>query len=211
MSTMTEAPPLAADSEIAPAADLPFRLTSDQFEQMVDRGLLPDDARVYLWDGMLYEKKAKTRPHAYVQSALTESITRRLPPQFGIGSENPVRLDPSHLPLPDLIVTRGRPIDFPDRYPDGRDVLLVVEVAVTSLGRDLGNRLARYGATLPLAAYIVADVAHRQIVVHADPRPGHAGMPAAYANLSTVKPGEQLRLHLDGVGLAPIPYEEVMR
>ncbi|HEX8202543.1 MAG TPA: Uma2 family endonuclease, partial [Isosphaeraceae bacterium] len=130
----------------------PFPITSDVYEQMVEQGLIPRDRRVFLWGGRLYEKMAKSKEHSAVQNAFIGALARRLPPGQFVGAENPVRLDVTHVPLPAVVVARGAPLDYFDtRYPDGRDVLLVVEVAVSSLPEDLGVRLSRYAQALPLA------------------------------------------------------------
>jgi Uma2 family endonuclease len=191
---------------------MPYPITSDVYLQMVEQGLIPHDRRVFLWGGRLYEKMAKSKAHSAVQNAFNQALTRRMPPGLFVGNENPLRLDATHVPLPDLVVVRGNPLDYFDtHYPEGRDVVLVVEVAVSSLPEDLGVRLARYAGALPLAAYIVADILHRQVLVHTVPRaandPGGSGSGAC----SVVRPGEAIRLRLEGVDLEPFPYEEVMR
>ena len=127
--------------------EAPYVITSDVFARMVELGAFPSDSRVFLWDGRLYEKMAKSRPHAAVQNSFSAALSKRLPPGYFVGHENPVRLDEKHLPLPELIIVRGKSLDFFDtRYPDARDVVLVVEIAVTSLPADLGPRLSRYAA-----------------------------------------------------------------
>jgi Uma2 family endonuclease len=179
---------------------------------MVEQGLIPQDRRVFLWDGRLYEKMAKSKAHSAVQNAFIGALARRLGPGLFVGAENPVRLDMTHVPLPDVVVARGAPLDYFDtRYPEGRDVALVVEVAVSSLPEDLGVRLLRYAAALPLAIYIVADVPHRQVLVHALPRPANDPRGVGYDECTVVRPGDVIRLRLDDVELEPIPYGEVMR
>jgi hypothetical protein len=191
---------------------IPYPITSDVYLQMVEQGLIPQDRRVFLWGGRLYEKMAKSKAHSAVQNAWNQVLTRRIPTGLFVGNENPLRLDATHVPLPDLVVVRGNPLDYFDtRYPDGRDVALVVEVAVSSLPEDLGVRLLRYAAALPLAVHIVADVSHRQVLVHAMPRPANDPKGAGYGECTVVRPGELIRLRLDDVELEPIPYEEVMR
>ncbi|MFO0961035.1 MAG: Uma2 family endonuclease [Isosphaeraceae bacterium] len=187
--------------------DAPYPITADDFTAMIDRGVFPDDRRVFLWDGRLFEKMAKSKPHAVVQDMFSQAIARRLPPGMFIGHEHPVQLDATHLPLPDVMVARGRGFDFyEDRHPDGRDVLLVIEVAVTSLAEDLGDRLDRYSRTLPLATYIVADIPNRRLLVHTGPK-GDGG----YDSCEIVGPGQSVVIRLGDVALEPIPYDEVMR
>jgi len=192
--------------------EMPYPITSDVYFQMVEQGLIPHDRRVFLWGGRLYEKMAKSKSHSAVQNALNQALTRRIPSGLFVGNENPLRLDSTHVPLPDLVVVRGKPLDYFDtRYPEGHDVVLVVEVAVSSLPEDLGVRLSRYASALPLAAYVVADVLHHQILVHTTPRPSDDPGGGGYGDCSVVRPGGVIRLWLDGVELEPIPYEEVMR
>ena len=190
----------------------PYPITSDLFEQMIAQGLFPSDSRVFLWGGRLYEKMAKTLPHASTHNAWNRALTRRIPDRMFVGNENPVRLDEFHLPLPDMIVAKGEPFDFFDsRYPDGRDVLLVIEVAVSSLAADLGPRLSLYALTLPGATYLVADVPHRRVLIHSDPSPNQKTGRGEYGTRVEVGPGESIRLKLGGVEIDPIPFEEVMR
>ena len=187
--------------------EVPFPISADAFTLLIDKGLIPQDRRVFLWDGRLLEKMAKSKPHSAVQNMFNRALNRRLPAEFFVGNENPVQLDETHLPLPDLVVVRGDPGDFyEDRYPDGRDVLLVVEVAVTSLAADLGDRLDRYSRTLPEAVYIVADIPGRRALIHTSPK-----AEGGYATCTEVGPGGSIALRLGGVDIEPIAYEEVMR
>ena len=186
--------------------EVPFPISADAFTLLIDKGLIPRDRRVFLWDGRLLEKTAKSRSHAAGQDSFSLALSRRLPIGMFVGNEHPIQLDESHLPLPDLVVLRGRPLDFDDRYPDGRDVLLLVEVAVTSLAADLGDRLDRCSRTLPEAVYIVADIVGRRALIHTQPR-----VEGGYEVVVEVRPGGSIALRLGGVDIEPIPYEEVMR
>jgi hypothetical protein len=192
--------------------EAPFLITSDMFSEMIEKGLFPRESRVFLWNGRLYEKMAKSKYHSAVQNAFNQALTRRLPRGLFVGNENPVRLDDMHTPLPDLVVARGAPLDFyGTRYPDGRDVVLVVEVALSSLPEDLGVRLSRYALTLPQATYVVADIPHRQVLVFTAPRATAEGDKGEYGERVAVGPGATIRLRLGDAELEPIPYEEVMK
>jgi Uma2 family endonuclease len=200
MATATETP---VETQVA---DQPYSLTSDDYERMVETGIIPREKRVYLWDGELYEKMAKSTAHAVIQAVIAGALSSRLSPGFWVSSEHPVRLDQRHTPLPDVVVVKGRPFEYLERYPGGQDVVLLVEVAVTSLPRDLGVRLSHFATSLPEATYLVADVKNRRVLVHRGPRPD----PPGYSEVETVGPGGALRLTVGGQELAPIPFEEIM-
>ena len=104
MATATVAP-----ARTEPASEVPYLFTSDDFESMIDRGVLSQERRVYLWDGRLYEKMPKSSEHSAVQMAFNKLLTKRLEGPYTVGAENPVRLDSTHVPLPDLIVVKGEP------------------------------------------------------------------------------------------------------
>ena len=204
--TTALAPPPTAEM-----LDTPYPITADLFQLMVEREIFPPESRVFLWDGRLYEKMAKTQAHAGVHSAFLGAISRRLPPGCFLAAENPVKLDSLHLPLPDLIVARGQPLALHhNRFPDGRDVVLVIEVAVTSLKADLGPRLSRYALALPGAIYLVADVPRRRVLIHSEPRRNETTGRGEYGQCAEVGPGGSLVLKIDGVEIGPIPFEEVM-
>ena len=179
---------------------------------MVEKGLIPTERRVYLWDGKLYEKMAKTQAHSGPQATLLSAIFRRLPVRYFLNYENPVRLDERHTPLPDMVVLRGEPRAYLKlkRYPDHREVALVAEIAVTSLDKDLGSRLSRYAISLPTASYIVVDVLNRRILVHKEPRTDPETGRGEYRSVESVGPGQSVRISLDGIDLEPIPFEELL-
>lgn len=207
MATATETP------STEPTAASAYPLSSDDYLQMVELGVIPQDRRVYLWDGRLYEKMAKTRAHVVFHNALLGALFHRLPPGYHVGVENPVRLDERHTPLPDLVVLRGSCFAILDekRYHDYREVVLVAEIAVSSLPNDLGDRLSRYARTLPDAIYIVADIKNRRLLVHRGPRAIPDSDRGEYTEVETIGPGQVLRLTIGDVALEPIPFEEVMR
>ena len=148
-----------------------FDVSYDLFARMVEQGLIPEGRRVYLWDGGLREKMAKTVAHAIAAVAIGEASRRRLPPGWLLWPENPIRLDARHAPLPDVPVVRGSLDDYrrANRHPVASDVGLLVEVSVTSLSADLGEVAEKYASAL-VPAYWVADVAGRRVIAHRAPR-----------------------------------------
>ena len=206
MSTAT----VVAPSQ-APTADMPYHLTIDVFSRMVESGLIPQDRRVFLSNGRLYEKMAKTKAHGYVGAAIDRAVNRRLPDGWSLWPESTIVLDPTNAPLPDFALVRvANPLDFaaPERYPGPADIGLRIEVAVTSLHDDLTTALEQYArASIPV--YWVVDVLGRRILVHTEPRVVDGR--GEYARVETYRPGESLPLVLDGQEVARIPFDELLR
>lgn len=195
----------------APTTDVPFDLSIDLFSRMVESDLIPRDRRVFLRDGRLYEKMAKTRAHGYVGAAINRAVHRRLPDGWSLWPESTIVLDPTNAPLPDFALIRAaNPLDFaaPDRYPGPADIGLLIEVAVTSLHDDLTTALEQYArASIPV--YWVVDVPGRRVLVHTEPRVVDGR--GESARVETYRPGQSLPLVLDGREVARIPFEELLR
>jgi Uma2 family endonuclease len=205
MATVTEAPPTSNGTTRAP-----YDLTIDVFSRMVEMGLIPRERRVYLHDGRLYEKMAKTKAHGSVGGRVNMSVARRLPAGWEIWPESTVVLDPTHAPLPDFAVIRDSEQVHgadPARYPEPVDVGLLIEVAVTSLRDDLTTSLELY-ARASIPAYWVIDVRGRRILVHTEPRVVD-GI-GIYGRLETYRSGQELPLVLDGREVAHIPFDEIL-
>jgi Uma2 family endonuclease len=193
------------------ARERPFDLTIDLFSRMVESGLIPGDRRVFLQDGRLFEKMAKTKAHGSVGAAVNQAVGLRLPEGWSLWPESTIVLDPSNAPLPDFSVIRAtNPLDFasPERYPEARDVGLLIEIAVTSLRDDLITALDLYARAL-IPVYWVIDVPGRRVLVHSNPRVVEGR--GAYARVEMFRAGESIPLVLDGHEVARIPFDDLLR
>ncbi len=209
MSTATVETTATLPGEAVPESQ-PFDVTADIFYGMIEAGLIPRDKSDYLQDGKLYERMAKTKAYSAIAAAFGAALYRRLPGGWSVWSEGQISLDAKNSPLPDVaVVCGGDPLVFAreDRYPEPRDLGLIVEIALTSLPNDLGKKREDY-ARAKIPAYWVADIAGRRVFAHSEPRVVDGR--AEYATIEVVGPGTSLNLVLDGAKIAQIPYEAVM-
>lgn len=206
MTTATELPRRPAS-----AVEVPYDLTIDLFSRMIESGLIPRDRRVFLLNGRLYEKMAKTRAHGSVGAGINMTLVPRLPAGWSLWPESTIALDPTNAPLPDFAVVRSGDLlgrVSPDRYPGARDIGLLIEIAVTSLHDDLSMALEQYARAL-IPVYWVVDVLGRRILVHTEPRVVDGR--GEYARVETYRPGQSLPLVLDGQEVARIPFDDLLR
>ena len=206
MITATEPPP-----RLTSGVEVPYDLTIDLFSRMVEAGLIPRDRRVFLRNGRLYEKMAKTKAHGSVGAGSTMTLVPRLPAGWSLWPESTIALDPTNAPLPDFAVVRSGDLlgrVAPDRYPGASDIGLLIEIAVTSLHDDLSAALEQYARAL-IPVYWVVDVLGRRILVHTEPRVVDGR--GEYARVETYRPGQSLPLVLDGQEVARIPFDELLR
>jgi Uma2 family endonuclease len=139
-----------------------YRFTVDQYERMGETGILTEDDRVELVEGLLYRKPTTKGPHSITCRETAAALTRLIPPEsYFVTREDPIRIPGrSSMPEPDISVVRGRSRDYVDQ-PQASDVPLVVEAADQSrLAFDQGEKLASY-ASGGIPAYWIVNLASR--------------------------------------------------
>jgi Uma2 family endonuclease len=150
-----------------PDALKPRRWTADEFLLMVEKGIIDDGENLELIDGEIVSMAAKGRRHEIVRSEVAMSWARLAPPSVKIAQEPAFRLDDHNEPEPDIIVYPAS-MYIPDVR--GPDALLVVEIAHTSLPRDMQIKAPLY-ARFGVVEYWVIDAGRMVTHVHRDPSP----------------------------------------
>ena len=194
----------------------PVDLNAGEFFGMIEAGLFAPDRRVFLWDGRVFEKMAKTPSHAITSYIFHETFRSRLPADWLIWPESPIRLDARYVPLPDLAVARGPiqryrgPLErrrAEDRHPEVPEVGLLAEIAVSSLPKDLGERAQKF-AQAAVPCYWVADVFGGRIIEHRGPR-----VIEGVGSFAMVQPHDrdgEIPLVLAGREILRIPVRELL-
>ena len=171
------------EAETGAAVPIPrHRFTVDDFARLGEAGVFGEDDRVELIDGEIRGMTPIGPPHAWIVNRLTRLLVLQLADRAWVSVQNPLRLD-GHTELqPDLVVARGGGNDYADRHPEAGDVLLVVEVADSSLRYDRAEKLPRYARAGIPEAWLV-DIAGVAVAVRTDPGPG------GYAREQVFRPG----------------------
>ena len=143
MSTATLLPPNTA-AEALPRK----RFTREEVDRLTDLGFF-DECRYELIDGDLIDKMGQNPPHAFVIRQ-TAAWLRRIFPDDCVQMQLPIEASPADrrrsLPEPDLAVLAQNRLEFAKRHPRGDELLLVIEVADTSVAFDLSRKAVLYGA-----------------------------------------------------------------
>lgn len=144
-----------------------WRLTVDQYHQMIRLGILTEDDQVELLEGWLVTKMGKNPPHRIANRRLRRAIESRLPQGWYLESQEPLTAEESE-PEPDAYVARGESEEYPTGHPRPEDIVLVIEVSDTTLARDrtIKKRIYARGG---VAIYWIINLIERQIEVYSNP------------------------------------------
>ncbi len=160
------------------------RLTVEQYDQMVENGILPETNRFELIEGRLVEKMTKGGKHSASSERTWRAIHALLPDGWHVRIEKPVRIPQRRSePEPGVSVARGSVDDYETHHPGPEDVALVVEVTRSSVAKD--RKLARvYGAGIP--AYWIVNLPGRQLEVYTNPVDGTYPAPTILGETESV-------------------------
>ncbi len=146
------------------------RFSMDQFQEMARAGILADNARVELIDGDLIDMAPIGSRHGSAVALLTRTFVR----QGGdvvVWAQSAIGLSPSSAPQPDIAILTPQARAYRDALPGAGDILLVIEVAESSLGYDRlvkGALYARHG----IREYWLVNLPDRALEVHHTPEMG---------------------------------------
>ena len=175
-----------------PVAVSRHRLTVADFRRMGEVGILGPEDRVELIAGEIIDMSPIGSLHAALVARLASTLGQRVGETAIIWTQNPLALDDTSQPQPDLAVLRPRADFYAAAHPGPVDVLLVIEVADTSLAYDLGTKVPLY-ARHGIPEVWLIDAATRQIRVFRRPvggsdagRSGRSG----YSEEAGVEPHE---------------------
>lgn len=121
--------------------------TRSDYHTMLEAGILREDDRVELIEGEIWEMSPIGSKHAACVDRLNMALAAYLQGKAIVRVQSPIGLNDLSEPQPDISVLRFRSDFYAEDHPNPGDVVLLVEVADTTLARDRGkiDLCARYG------------------------------------------------------------------
>jgi Uma2 family endonuclease len=135
--------------------------------KMIEVGIIDPEEKFELIEGEIVPMSPKGNHHEVIKLALNELLARQKLPHLRLGVETTLYLADDTFAEPDLSLA---PKQLMPEDVRGRDVLLAIEVAVSSLGYDRGLKSRLYAQHGVRELWVIQ--AERRITwVHKDPRP----------------------------------------
>jgi Uma2 family endonuclease len=157
----------------------------NDYHRMAEAGILSEDARVELIEGEIIKMSPIGSRHAGCVNRLTTILTERTGRTAIVSVQNPVRLDDYSEPEPDIILLKPRGDFYAGAHPTPQDVLLIIEVAETSLDYDIRVKMPLY-ARAGIPEVWVANLVGDTFETYSDPVGG------VYRKTGRVLRGEKL-------------------
>jgi len=144
------------------------RFTIKQYHQMAEAGILTEDDRVELIRGEIVEMSPIGRRHAACVRRLIRLFSQRLSDRALVDAQDPVELDDNSEPQPDLVLLQPRSDFYEAGHPQAEDILLLVEVADTTVEADRDVKIPLY-ANSGISEVWLVDINAQCLAVYRQP------------------------------------------
>jgi Uma2 family endonuclease len=143
-------------------------ITTDEYHQMIAAGIIDEGARIELILGQMYDMAAKGTRHTVATTELMGELLRLLGKRAKVRCQEPITLPNNSEPEPDLVIARLRQDNYLDSHPNPADLILVVEVADSSLDFDKNTKANLYAAA-GIQEYWIINLVDDRLEVYRQP------------------------------------------
>jgi len=144
------------------------RYTVEDYERMGAAGILGEDDRVELIEGEIIDMPPIGSPHGGSVNRIAQKLTLAVGDRAIVAVQNPIRLDDFSEPQPDIALLKPREDFYAARHPTPDDVLMLIEVAETSIRYDRDKKLPLY-ARAGIPEVWLVDIKAGRITRYRDP------------------------------------------
>lgn len=165
------------------------RWTRAEIERLEEHHIF-EGQRYELIEGELFSLMAMNRPHSVAMTLAADELREIFGRGF-VQSQVPIDVSSadnlSSEPQPDVFVLNRHLREIAQGNPGPADIVLIVEVADTSLALDLTTKASLY-ARAAIADYWVLDINARRLIVFRDPQEGTYKSTIAYQSTESIAP-----------------------
>ena len=114
----------------------------EEYDRMIRSGILTEDERVELIEGEIVKMSPIGKLHAACVKRITALFYRLVGQRATISVQDPVHLNDFSRPQPDVVLLKPRDDFYVQAHPTPADILLIVEVADTTVDYDQSSESA---------------------------------------------------------------------
>lgn len=144
------------------------RFSLAEYHRLADLGFLQASDRIELIRGEIVHMAAKGVAHEVCITRLCRELPKRLGDTVTIRCQSPITLSPQSEPEPDFALVHNRSDDYISGHPTSADILLLIEVADSSIAYDQTVKLSLY-AENGIASYWVFNLLDAVLECYSDP------------------------------------------
>ena len=144
--------------------------TPEQYQLMDEAGVFPQGDRLELINGEIIQMSPIGRKHVACIIRLTKLMEQKLGDRAMVSAQNSILLPDKSQPQPDLAILKYRDDFYENGLPIPEDILLIIEVADSSIDYDRDVKAPLYAAA-GIPEMWLFDVNQKLITGYSQPSP----------------------------------------
>ncbi len=144
------------------------KFTVEQYHQMAETGIISSSDRLELINGEIIEMSPIGIRHASCVKKLINLLTRKLGNLAIIDAQDPIKLNDSSEPQPDIALLHPRDDFYATAHPQPQDIFLLIEVADTTITLDREVKVPLYANSGIIELWLI-DINNQVIEVYYEP------------------------------------------
>ena len=146
----------------------PKRFTTAEYHRLTEIGFFTEDDRVELIRGEINRMAAKGTAHTVCCRNLLRELAGLVMDRAELQCQDPIALPSGSEPEPDFAIVRPRADEYLSGHPTPEDILLVIEIADSSLDYDREVKRSLY-AEAGIAHYWIVNLIERCLEAYSEP------------------------------------------
>ena len=147
------------------------KFTSDEVHRMMEAGILPEESGWELINGEIIHRMTIGSRHAGTVIKLSKLLERLIGNDVLVSTQNPIQISERNEPEPDVTVLKMREDFYTKNHPTPSDVLLVIEVSVSTLEFDRGVKRKIF-AGAGIVEFWLVNLENNTIETYSNPKGG---------------------------------------
>ncbi|MBW4643523.1 MAG: Uma2 family endonuclease [Goleter apudmare HA4340-LM2] len=144
------------------------RFTVTEYHRLAELGFFGENERVELIKGEIVQMAAKGRPHSVCETRLERELYKLVGDRATLRGQQPITLLDYSEPEPDRVIVKNKDDDYLANHPRPSDVLLLIEIADSSLKYDQEEKLPVY-AEASISDYWIFNLVANYLECYSEP------------------------------------------
>jgi Uma2 family endonuclease len=143
-------------------------LTVDDYHRMIETGIIHEGEHIELISGQIFNMAAKGTRHTVANTELVSELLLLLGRRAKVRCQDPITLPNNSEPEPDVVIARLREDNYTNSHPAPADIILVVEVADSTLSFDRNTKAPLYAAA-GISEYWIVNLVEDRLEIYSQP------------------------------------------
>jgi len=144
------------------------RFTIAEYHLLAELSFFEENERVELIKGEIIQIAAKGTPHSVCETRLERELYKLVGDRATLRGQQPITLSNNSEPEPDRVIVKNRDDDYLANHPSPSDILLLIEIADSSLKYDQQEKLPIY-AEAKISDYWIFNLVDYYLECYSEP------------------------------------------